>query len=567
MMWRQLYISFLLMVISLGCQSQPNVSRSTNEVQIFNPVMRQSFILGRAIDVQSTSIDSEGVQRVELWVNGQLVRADENPNPIPNASFVVSQAWEPRLPGWYTIEVKGYNVNQRLTESKPLSVQITPVPLDNPATPLATLIPAPTKTQASASSANDSLNTVTPIPPTPIGVQETSVALQLETPSPSPQAEQQAEPRSTPTPGEGEFYTAIPPQPVAFSETDIIIDNRSSGFQTTGTWHLGDGGQSYEGDCAWAPRGMDNNAYWIPTIPQSGMYELFAWWCGDPNHDQSTQSPFFIQHADGTQQLLVNYQENAGQWNSLGRYYFAQGNQGFVNVNGGFAGNVIADAVRLVYISAERQPSLLPTPSPTPSGNSGVVPSPYEQLAAGDLTRRMAVTGNTLYRYTPIVQVEDVTFDDCTAFPRVGCGGQVHGWLVEVRHEALHHQLTLIYRIAQNYQRMVLVDPPDNLREKQRVFAEGRNGGLEFQIDRYPSPDYSWHLFGQNQGQPFNKPLPTDVVSEIQRLTEQYNSVQFDIPAWNGWFRLYGWGPNTALSPDDQRRVEALGRRLGELVP
>lgn len=568
---RWFILSLSLVLFIAACQSPPPseivVQQPAGSVKIFSPPAGQHFTLGHEVVIQSTSVDGAGVQRVELLVNNQVVRTTENPQPVANAPFVVSQIWQPRTAGQYLVQVQAYNINKAKHESQPIMIAIDPAEIQSPATPLATLMPAPpTPTPLPQSMARDIINTPTPIPPTPIGVPTRSALLPQPVPGQvTPTPIEMGQP-AMPTPARN---IGLPPvnQPVRPSGEELIIDNQAPEFQTVGLWFVGDGGRSYQGDCAWAPRGSNNNAYWVPHLPAGGTYEVFAWWCGDPNHDQATEAFFFVRSADGDQRIMVNFQEEAGQWNSLGRYFFKAGQDGFVNINGGFGGNVIADAVKFVYVSPERLPAVVPTPIPTPVRWTNHPPAPYEQIAAGDFATRLAVTGNQFYRFTPVVNLNEAVFDDCRDFPRDGCGGTVPGWVVQVKHVARSHELHVAYRVSQDYRHMALISPPPTLQEKQRIFLSAGNNSTFLQIDRYPAPDYSWHIFGEQEGRPFDQPLPPDVLPELEYLIQRYNSVTLESPAWEGWLTLYGWGEWTAFTAEDATRVQSLGQRLLGVSP
>jgi len=539
---------------------KPVASEMSGSVNIFKPLVGQAFNLGSAIEIQSRSVGSQGVQRVELWVNEQLVRADANPLPLANQPFVVSQSWQPNAPGRYAIQVKAYTTEQFVWLSAVMALEIKPAPVALPVTPLATLIPGPTPTALSA--AKDVLPSPTPIRPTPIGVVSSGGEVMAATPTLTTTIMP-----TSPTP--------IPPPPIANNSApsaslpvgqEFIIDNNSPEFQKTGVWYNGDGGQSYQGNCDWAPRGSGNNAYWQPNLTAAGMYEVFAWWCGDPNHDQSTEAQFIIRSALGDQKVTVNYQELAGQWHSLGQYFFQPGESNFVTVNGGFQGNIIADAVKFVYLGAESRPAIVPTASPTPVTWTNHPPSPLEQIAAGDLSSRMLVTGNRFYQYTPLINSENITLDNCRDFPRSGCNGTIQGWRVQVQHVTLVNDLVVTYHVSQDYKQMALVNPPQILRDRQRIFLTlGDSNNTLIQLDR--QPQNQWRVFITKNGAPFDKTLPAEMLALLTPWLTQYNSVDVTTTSWGGWLKFYGWGPNTAFSPEDGARLDALGQQLLALQP
>ncbi|MFB0537655.1 MAG: hypothetical protein ACETWR_22030 [Anaerolineae bacterium] len=339
----------------------------------------------------------------------------------------------------------------------------------------------------------------------------------------------------------------------------IIVDNRDPAFSTTGWWFTGDGGQSYNGDCAWAPRGIQNIAYVRPELPVAGAYEILAWWCGDPNHDQTQRALIQIYPTVGrvaTYPVYVNLQENAGRWNSLGTYYLEQ--NGSLSIDGNLDGNVVADAFRFVYRSAERV-VVTPTPMPTPVVWTNHPPSPLEQLTSGDLSARLGLV-QRFYPYTPITSMETTTFDDCQAFPRDDCSGTREGWRVQAQYQ----DIVVTYRVSQDY-RLVAVEPPDALASRQLLYLFGTQGNLFFRVDRYP--DDTWHLSGTDLNRTYASHLQLEarVVETLRSFVQVYGSVTFETPEGIK-LRLYGLGERVDLSEEDRSRLATLGAELGAAV-
>lgn len=345
--------------------------------------------------------------------------------------------------------------------------------------------------------------------------------------------------------------TPAPPATATVPDVEIVVDNRDAGFSTTGAWFVGDGGQSYGDNCAWAPRGIQNIAYVRPELPLAGAYEVFAWWCGDPNHDQSQRARIEIYLTIGrvaTYSVYVNLQENAGQWNSLGTYYLER--NGMLSVDGYLDGNVVADAFRFVYRSPEWL-IVTPTPMPTPIPWTNHPPSPLEQLTSGDLSSRLGLV-QRFYPYTPLISTETLTFDDCQAFPRQDCGGSRDGWRVQVQYQ----DMVVAYRVSQDY-RFVAIEPSGALAARQLLYLFGAQGDLFFRVDRYP--DDTWHLSGADVGQTWASQLPLDAetVETLRALVQTYSTVTFETPDGIR-LQLYGLGGRVALAQEDEGRLAAL---------
>jgi hypothetical protein len=390
--------------------------------------------------------------------------------------------------------------------------------------------------------------TLSPFPPpqTPLSPESTEMP-------PSPAASPVV-PASTATQTQAPAPTTVPGLDI-----EIIVDNRDPAFSTIGWWFIGDGGQSYNGDCHWAPRGIQNIAYVKPELPASGAYEVFAWWCGDPNHDQAQRAGIQIYptvRRVATYPVYVNLQENAGLWNSLGTYYLEE--NGFLSIDGNLHGNVVADAFRFVYRSPERI-VITPTPLPTPQVWTHHPPSPVEQLTAGDLTARLGLV-HDFYEYTPVISMETATIDDCEAFPRDGCGGTREGWRVQVQYQ----DLVVTYRVSQDYF-FAALESPDALASRQLLYLTGGQGNRYFRVDRYS--DDTWHLSGADYDGTWASHLQLDAqaVETLRSFVQVYNSVDFE--THDGLFlRLLGLGERVQVSQEDQTRLATFGGELARVA-
>ncbi|RMF03693.1 MAG: hypothetical protein D6768_05265, partial [Chloroflexi bacterium] len=150
--------AFLLTACSLpGLFS--NNSGGTPSAAISSPAAGQSLLMGRETQVQSVSVDAgQGVVRVELVVDGQVVWVDANAEPQANTPYIVSQPWTPDSPGSHTLVVRAFNAANVAGESEPLTVQIietAAAPAEN--TPLAGLNPAETPVAGLNSAATPTL--------------------------------------------------------------------------------------------------------------------------------------------------------------------------------------------------------------------------------------------------------------------------------------------------------------------------------------------------------------------------------------------------------------------------
>jgi hypothetical protein len=344
---------------------------------------------------------------------------------------------------------------------------------------------------------------------------------------------------------------------------EIVVDNGAASFWPGGNWYYFTTEQQYGKDCYVALPGLDSAAEVRPDLPEAGSYEVYAWWCGDPDHNQTADGTIEVHRSaadPAPQAVVVDYQADAGSWQSLGVYNLEPG--ALLKVKSVLDGNVVADAFRFVYRSPTGAEAP-PTPAPTPTMVvSHYPPAPWQQLSSGDLARRLYLTGPDVYASVPMTATF-TTFDDCEAFPRDGCGGTRDGWQAIVGYEAI----TLTYRVSDDYA-LVAVDGADpwinpflmGQDHPQRVFLQGAEGG-GFRV--HYAPDGTWHLL-----RPATDTLPeSDVVltqEQVEVLTTLapvYSSLYLRT-ASGGELDFYGLGPVVAPSDEDREALRTLGAEL-----
>jgi hypothetical protein len=137
---------------------------------------------------------------------------------------------------------------------------------------------------------------------------------------------------------------------------EIIVDNRDTNTERTGTWIVSSGADPWEGESLYNNGG--STFRWIPEVPRDGEYEVYAWWTYHGN--RSSNVPYTIVAAGGQMQVTVNQHDSAlgGQWNLLGTCAFKAGSAGYVEVSSA-NGQACADAVKLVWIGE------IPPPPPS----------------------------------------------------------------------------------------------------------------------------------------------------------------------------------------------------------
>jgi hypothetical protein len=107
------------------------------------------------------------------------------------------------------------------------------------------------------------------------------------------------------------------------------------------------------------------NAYvqFTPNVVVPGDYEVYQWHPFLAN--ASTSAPHVINCAGGSFTVYANQRTNAGKWSLLGRYNFAAGTAGSIQVLDSVAepGAVaVADGVKLVYVGGASAPTITDQP-------------------------------------------------------------------------------------------------------------------------------------------------------------------------------------------------------------
>jgi len=122
------------------------------------------------IPVQSHAASGSGVTRVELWVNGELYRSDDNPTPDEPVIYII-QPWAPIAPGEYALQVRAYaadgthSADGVMVNVSGEAAGLMSTPTAEFVTPTST--PTATPTLPAAPTSTPGQPTDTPAPPTP----------------------------------------------------------------------------------------------------------------------------------------------------------------------------------------------------------------------------------------------------------------------------------------------------------------------------------------------------------------------------------------------------------------
>ena len=159
--------------------------------------------------------------------------------------------------------------------------------------------------------------------------------------------------------GSTEVQETTTREPVAAVKThepgkgiEIIIDDEDDEFSTEGYWNSATTSDEYNDATKWIDYSADGDgkAIFTPNIPKTGQYEVFEWHGADPQGDHATDAPYTIKYWGGSITFAVNLPENVGQWNWLGNFRFKAGTSGNVTISNNANGNVVADAIKFLYV-------------------------------------------------------------------------------------------------------------------------------------------------------------------------------------------------------------------------
>lgn len=115
----------------------------------------------------------------------------------------------------------------------------------------------------------------------------------------------------------------------------------------TGLWCVSSATNKYGSHSLYSCGAARDTYRWTPSIPTAGSYDIYVWWSSRPN--RSTNVPISVTHTSGTVTKNYNEQLGGGVWLLHGRYSFAAGNSGYVEVSD-VNGQAAADAVRFIRV-------------------------------------------------------------------------------------------------------------------------------------------------------------------------------------------------------------------------
>ena len=150
---RRSFKSFLLLVLfaglgTLACDvstvTSLGLGPSKPQITVQSPLAGAQYREGDNVIVQSTASDRSGIMRVDLSVDGNVVRSDAPPIAQGQTSFAVIQVWRATT-GSHTLSVRAYNAAGTASDSALVAITVAALAI---ITPTSTAVPPLDKAKA-----------------------------------------------------------------------------------------------------------------------------------------------------------------------------------------------------------------------------------------------------------------------------------------------------------------------------------------------------------------------------------------------------------------------------------
>jgi hypothetical protein len=135
-----LFASLGLLACDLSTVTSLALGSSKPQITIQAPLAGAQFREGDNVPVQSTATDKAGIVRVELSVDGAVVRSDAPPIAQGQTSFSVIQTWKATA-GNHTLSVRAFNASSAASDPALITITVTagaatiPAPTSAPTLP------------------------------------------------------------------------------------------------------------------------------------------------------------------------------------------------------------------------------------------------------------------------------------------------------------------------------------------------------------------------------------------------------------------------------------------------
>ena len=137
---------------------------------------------------------------------------------------------------------------------------------------------------------------------------------------------------------------AAPPE-IILDNAAVGVTDAAGGRTVTGAWCKSVGTSPYGADSIYSCGTGQDTYRWTPNITAAQQYDVYVWWSTYPNRTATV--PFNVVHSGGTTTKTFDQRTSGGQWVLHGRYAFAAGKTGYVEVSDA-NGLALADGVRFV---------------------------------------------------------------------------------------------------------------------------------------------------------------------------------------------------------------------------
>ena len=139
--FREIAVAIVLLVLATMACGPLGGGEAGPSVTITAPPSGTTVQVGDEVEIVSTAAADKGVARVELLINGQVVRTDTPPEGNPT-TFTISQPWTPVAAGEVTVSVVVYDTEGQASEPAAITLrveaavaEITPTPVEDVAGP------------------------------------------------------------------------------------------------------------------------------------------------------------------------------------------------------------------------------------------------------------------------------------------------------------------------------------------------------------------------------------------------------------------------------------------------
>lgn len=131
---------FLLVVAGiLACELPGLGGGSKPMVVVLSPPGGAQVKAGETVVIQSSATDVRGVTRIELWVDGLLVRSEVNPQQQP--AFSVTQGWTATVLGSHSVTIKAYNAAGQVSDPATVTINVVEEGTVVPRPPVSVTLP------------------------------------------------------------------------------------------------------------------------------------------------------------------------------------------------------------------------------------------------------------------------------------------------------------------------------------------------------------------------------------------------------------------------------------------